>query len=56
MSWFGRFEEPVELPDGRRLRTLAEAMAGESDSEVRAQDGQNAERGPFRHAGGRAQR
>jgi hypothetical protein len=56
VSWFGRFEEPVELPDGRRLRTLAEAMAGESDSEVRAQDGQNAERGPFRHAGGRAQR
>jgi hypothetical protein len=23
----GRFEEPIELPDGRKLKTLAEAMA-----------------------------
>jgi len=27
MSWSRRFEEPIELPDGRKLRTLAEAMA-----------------------------
>jgi len=27
VSWARRFEEPVELPDGRKLRTLAEAMA-----------------------------
>src|SRR5258705_9889964 len=27
VSWSRRFEEPIELPDGRKLRTLAEAMA-----------------------------
>src|SRR6267142_1526970 len=27
LSWFRRFEEPIELPDGRKLKTLAEAMA-----------------------------
>ena len=27
MSWSRRFEEPIELPDGRKLKTLAEAMA-----------------------------
>jgi len=33
------FDEPIELPDGRKFETLADAMAGERDSEVRAQDG-----------------
>lgn len=27
MSWSRRFEEPTLLPDGRKLRTLAETMA-----------------------------
>ena len=27
MSWSRRFEEPIDLPDGRKLKTLAEAMA-----------------------------
>jgi len=27
VSWSRQFEEPIELPDGRRLKTLAEAMA-----------------------------
>ena len=27
MSWFRRFDEPIELPDGRKLKTLAEAIA-----------------------------
>jgi hypothetical protein len=27
MSWSRRFEEAIELPDGRKLKTLAEAMA-----------------------------
>jgi hypothetical protein len=27
VSWSRRFEEPIELPDGRELKTLAEAMA-----------------------------
>jgi len=27
VSWSRRFDEPVELPDGRKLKTLAEAMA-----------------------------
>jgi hypothetical protein len=27
VSWSRRFEEPIELPDGRTLKTLAEAMA-----------------------------
>ena len=27
MSWSRRFEESIELPDGRKLKTLAEAMA-----------------------------
>jgi hypothetical protein len=26
MSWSHKFEEPVELPNGRKLRTLKEAM------------------------------
>jgi hypothetical protein len=26
-GWKRRFEEPIELPDGRKLKTLAEAMA-----------------------------
>src|ERR1700716_2101635 len=26
-GWSRRFDEPIELPDGRKLRTLAEAMA-----------------------------
>jgi hypothetical protein len=26
LSWSRRFEEPIELPDSRKLRTLAEAM------------------------------
>jgi hypothetical protein len=27
MSWSNRFNEPIELPDGRKLRTLKEAIA-----------------------------
>lgn len=27
MSWSRRFDEPIELPDGRKLRTLKEAIA-----------------------------
>jgi hypothetical protein len=27
VSWSRPFEEPIELPDGRKLKTLAEAMA-----------------------------
>ena len=27
MSWSRRFDEPIELPDGRKLKTLAEAIA-----------------------------
>src|SRR5260370_31541288 len=27
VSWSRRFDEPIELPDGRKLKTLAEAMA-----------------------------
>jgi hypothetical protein len=27
VSWSRRFEEPIELPDGRKLKTLVEAMA-----------------------------
>jgi hypothetical protein len=27
LSWSRRFEDPIELPDGRKLKTLAEAMA-----------------------------
>jgi hypothetical protein len=27
VSWSRRFEEPIVLPDGRKLKTLAEAMA-----------------------------
>ena len=27
VSWSGRFAEPIELPDGRKFKTLAEAMA-----------------------------
>jgi hypothetical protein len=27
VSWSRRFEEPIDLPDGRKLKTLAEAMA-----------------------------
>ena len=27
MSWSRRFNEPIELPDGRKLKTLAEAIA-----------------------------
>jgi hypothetical protein len=27
MSWSNRFDEPIELPDGRKLRTLKEAIA-----------------------------
>jgi hypothetical protein len=27
VSWSRRSEEPIELPDGRKLKTLAEAMA-----------------------------
>src|SRR5882757_8195085 len=27
VSWSRRFEETIELPDGRKLKTLAEAMA-----------------------------
>jgi hypothetical protein len=26
-GWQRKFEEPIELPDGRKLKTLAEAMA-----------------------------
>jgi hypothetical protein len=26
VSWSRRFEEPIELPDGRKLKTLAEAI------------------------------
>jgi hypothetical protein len=26
-SWSRRFDEPIELPDGRKLRTLKEAIA-----------------------------
>jgi hypothetical protein len=26
-GWQRRFEEPIALPDGRKLKTLAEAMA-----------------------------
>jgi len=38
MSWSRRFEEPIELPDGRKLKTLAEdiGVAGERDSVVGA--------------------
>jgi hypothetical protein len=27
MSWLRRFDEPIELPDGRKLLTLNEAIA-----------------------------
>ena len=27
VSWSRRFDEPIELPGGRKLKTLAEAMA-----------------------------
>jgi hypothetical protein len=27
MSWSRRFDEPINLPDGRKLRTLKEAIA-----------------------------
>jgi hypothetical protein len=27
MSWSRRFDEPIELPDGKKLRTLKEAIA-----------------------------
>jgi hypothetical protein len=27
MSWSRRFDDPIELPDGRKLRTLKEAIA-----------------------------
>jgi hypothetical protein len=27
VSWSRRFDEPIELPDGRKLKTLAEAIA-----------------------------
>jgi hypothetical protein len=27
MSWSRQFDEPIELPDGRKLRTLKEAIA-----------------------------
>jgi hypothetical protein len=27
MPWSDRFNEPIELPDGRKLRTLKEAIA-----------------------------
>jgi hypothetical protein len=27
MAWSRRFDEPIELPDGRKLRTLKEAIA-----------------------------
>jgi hypothetical protein len=27
MSWSNCFDEPIELPDGRKLRTLKEAIA-----------------------------
>ena len=27
MSWSRRFDGPIELPDGRKLKTLAEAIA-----------------------------
>jgi len=38
VSWSRRFDEPIELPDGRKLKTLAEAIgvAGERDSVVGA--------------------
>jgi hypothetical protein len=26
-SWLNRFDEPIELPDGRKLRTLKAAIA-----------------------------
>jgi hypothetical protein len=27
MSWFRRFDEPIELPNGKKLRTLKDAIA-----------------------------
>jgi hypothetical protein len=27
VSWSRRFDDPIELPDGRKLKTLAEAIA-----------------------------
>jgi hypothetical protein len=27
MTWSRRFDEPIELPDGRKLRTLKDAIA-----------------------------
>ena len=27
MSWSKRFDEPIELPDGKKLRTLKDAIA-----------------------------
>jgi hypothetical protein len=27
MNWHRKFDEPIELPDGRKLRTLKEAIA-----------------------------
>src|SRR4051794_25542566 len=57
-GWQRRFDEPVVLPDGRKLKTLAEAIAwrGERNSEVRAPDGEGADRGALRDAGCGARR
>src|SRR5205823_1146236 len=57
-GWSRRFDEPIMLPDGRKLKTLAEAngLAGEGSSEVRAQDGEGADRSALRDAGCGARR
>jgi len=36
VSWSWRFEESIELPDGRKLRTLADAMAWLAKEEAKS--------------------
>ena len=46
MSWSRRFDEPIVLPDGKKLVTLKDGrrLVSEGDSEVGTQDGEGADR------------
>ena len=51
-AWSRRFEEPIELPVGRKLKTLAEAMAWLAKEVPKSEHKmeKNPGRGALRHA------
>jgi hypothetical protein len=58
VSWSRRFEEPILLPDGRKLRTLREAINWLAKEVLKSEhkNGEGADGRSLRHARSRAQR